>query len=653
MKLNAHTIKSNWTNWSEVQIANFITRADQLYWEEAKPEISDALFDQLVNRLGEIAPNHKLLKNVGLRLANWGSPITHEHPMLSLEKCKTIDELLHWAKKKGNYFTITPKVDGVAISLHYNNGKFLRAATRGDGHIGEDISTPVRRVLNIPMQIKLKKPIEIRGELYFPRDVFPQYSDMYVSPRNAVAGCLKNQKLNEILPLHLYPYSIFPDLEADHVATLNLLHSLGFSCDYRWSGSDLKTIFDNQRFQKINTQWPFETDGVVVRVNNHRKFIELGTTAHHPRGTIAFKFADTVVLTQLKEVVWETSRTGIITPVAIFDPVNVAGASLSRATLHNLGRFRALQLEAECTLEITRRGGVIPQVENAIVGPAGRHVRTFKPPTKCPSCGMSTIEESHYDGVFLICASNSCPAQKINQLIHYAKTIGMKGFGPKVVEVLFEEKQLNDFSDFYNGSSNFWGEFIGPGVTANLEKEVQSHLKIPLATFLAALGIPSLGAQTARIIATKFKCLEHILIASIDDLQDLSGIGDVTGGEIHEGLLNLEQEIRFLYKYLNILTVRSHKLGWKGPQHPLRGRNVCFTGSVHEYSKRELALLAVNKGANIFNSVTKELNILIEADPSTNSLKSLKALKLKVEGYAISIIPISKFFEIVGVNHVP
>jgi DNA ligase (NAD+) len=654
MKLDSDSIEANFLCWTKGTLVKFITEADRLYWEEAKPEISDALFDRLVNRLREIAPNHKLLKNVGLRLGGWGSPVTHDHPMLSLEKCRTVDELLRWAKKKGEYYTITPKVDGVAISLHYNNGKFLRAVTRGDGSTGEDVSTPVRRLVDIPMQIQLTKPIEIRGELYFPCEVFPQYADRYISPRNAVAGYLKNQKIEEILPLRLYPYDAYPKYDNSHSMTLSQLHSFGFPCSLRWEGADLQTIFEKQDFPKLSQSWPFSADGLVVRVNDHEEFDDLGTTAHHPRGAIAFKFADTSIATTLQDITWETSRTGAITPVAIFAPVEVAGASLNRATLHNLGRFRALQLSAGCTLEVTRRGGVIPQVERVIKKSTRRRVRTFEPPDKCPSCDEPTIEVRSDEGVFLSCESNSCPSKQINRLIHYAKTIGMKGFGPKVVKILFEEKRLIEFGDFYNGSSNFWAEFVGPGVATNLEAEVQTHLKIPLAVFLTALGIPNLGTQTARIVTTKFKSLNEVRRASTNDLQDLPGIGDITGGEIHEGLFNFDREIRFLLQYINILPVRSRRLGWKGPQSPLRGKTVCFTGSMSGYTKKQLSNLASQKGAEVVSSVTRELDILVELDPTQNSSKSLKAVELRLDkGTDIQIIPGTRFLEMTGVDHVP
>lgn len=641
------SIKANWD--SSEALAELIREADRLYWTRESP-ISDQLFDRMVVQLREIAPDHKLLRHVGLRLAGWGNPVTHKHPMLSLEKCRTTDELLRWADGKESPFTITTKVDGVALSLRYDErGQLVCASTRGDGTTGEDVTVPVRRLDHIPTQIK-KGPLEVRGELYFDLKVFHEYKDTYSSPRNAVAGYLKNQKIKEVLPLKFYPYDCFPRDGTSHGFILNQLYPLGFADPgiTLVSYSDLAETIE--RSITLKTQ-SFETDGFVVRVANNSTYDELGTTAHHPRGAIAFKFTDSTADSVLKDVVWETSRSGAITPVAIFEPVKISGASLSRATLHNLGRFRAFRLVAGCTLEISRRGGVIPQIEAVTKRPKGRRVRTFEAPKECSSCGNPTVEVSLDEGLVLSCDSQKCPDRQINRLIHYAKVAGMKGFGPKVVKTLFEEDRLSKLGDFYNGSSKFWGEFVGEGIAANLIKEVKSHLSIPLTTFLAALGIPSLGSQTAKTIANHFKSLELVCTATLEEFEDLEGIGDVTADEISISLDNLHDDISSLLNFVVVLSERTKKLGWKGPRNPL-ATSFCFTGTLKGSSHADMETLVYDAGGTVHASVTANLNTLVENDPTENSSKSLKALELRAQGKKIRIISGETFLEMAGVDHV-
>lgn len=640
-------VRKQYRKWDKEKLEEVIETAEGHYWAGVDSGIPDRLFDDIVLRLKEVDPESKLLEEVGLRKGDWGKPVTREVPMLSLEKCRTGDELKKWADKfpKEN-FTITPKVDGVALCLEYDpDGHFIRASTRGDGTTGEDVSTPVRRLDDIPMKIPAQHVFtEIRGELFFHTCEFPDYAHKFTSPRNAVAGYLKNRDL-EVLPLGFFVYDVQPPLErrhSDFITRMGPRFSTPAPLVTPHPHSLVESII--LRLEDVKNEWPFETDGLVIRVNDNVVYKGMGATAHHPRGAIAFKFADPPAKTTLIKVEWETSRTGLITPVAHFKPVTVSGATLSRATLHSLGIFKSLSLRIGCTLEIKRRGGVIPQVEGVLKHGKGRTVHA---PEVCPACGNEAKETSEGDGLFLQCSQKTCGSQEMNSLVHYAKTVGMRGFGPKVVKILYEEDILLSISDFYDNHKEW--VVVGKGVAKNLVKEVEAHSSIPLATFLAALGIDAMGTQTAKVVAEDMKTLEQVMNSGSNKFVDLEGIGDKTALLIVEGLGELEGEIGAIVHEVKILPFRKKPKGRKGPRGKLRGQVACLTGKF-PCTKSKIEDLIRSHGGSVSDKVDSDTTMVVAAEAARKSSKYTKALKLQKENQEFALVSLIELVESLGLK---
>ncbi len=645
--LSEETVEESLHTLDQGRLEETIRIADHRYWEADDSGISDRLFDRLVLRLHEIAPRSIVLKGIGFmkHRKNWGGTVKHGRPMLSLQKSYSVDEVIKWAGNTGNTFTVMPKVDGVALVLRYDvKGVFRRAITRGDGRKGEDVTFAVGRLACIPSRLPASKcPAEIRGELYFPKKAFKQYSDRFTAARNAAAGYLKNRQGTEVLPLKFLPYAAqlahTPDRHFDVVGEVATLFKIkSFCAKAKCDGGQLAGLL--RLYPDIPKAWPFEADGLVVRLNKNSLYEEAGNTAHHPRGAMALKFSDPPAETELEDVVWETSRSGIVTPVAVFAPVEVGGATLSRATLHNVSRVEELKLVIGCKLEVTRRGGVIPQIERAFERPTGRGVRI---PSKCPSCS-GPVDQHDADGKFLFCTQfQKCPAVQVGSIVHFASTLGIKGFGPEIVTKLHEAEFLPDMFSVYNPElPPYWEEIIGQKTALNLLAEVEAHKKIPLETFLCALGITSLGAQTARIIAAEFKTLGNVLSPK-SDFCSIKGIGPITGALIKQGLgiVNPEIAIWLAFYGPDIVSFakKKRKRGYIGKppeEHVLAGKSVLFTGPLS--IPRAQAEAAVEKcGATVTMFPTKGLGVLVAADPHSYSRKIRKVREFNASGSFITI----------------
>lgn len=634
--LSSSYVRKNYMSWGAGDLERAILSADKLYWNAKETGISDSLFDELLVRLEELQPSSLVLQNVGLRSEAWGDPVPHDPPMLSLEKCSTLDKLQAWVDKHPDQsFFLSPKVDGVAISLEYGeDGNLLRASTRGSGHTGEDVTIPVRRLDAVPSKVpEGMGPLETRGELYFDMLHFDEYADTYTHPRNAVAGYLKNRK-SEILPIGFFPYwsSTWEPGLGGMPTPCSVTTRDPVRVVRQWM-EDEATLRD---------RWPFEADGIVIRLSSQGAYLDAGATAHHPRGAVAFKFPDQAQETELVDVEWDVSRTGVITPVAVVKPVVVGGATVTRATLHNLGRFDGLRLRVGDTVSIKRRGGVIPHLEAVTRQSKGRPVRT---PEHCPACGELAGQRCDGDGIFLVCKGSNCSAVNTRRLVHFAQTIGMKGFGPKVVDQLYQDGSLKQLQNFFSPIGAFWEKVVGDKTAANLIQEASAHRKIPLATFLAALGIPSLGDQTSRILAKKYRTIDKVWHAN--DMELIPGIGEQTALNIKKGFKDMREEVLGLLKHVETIPEKKVKKGWKGKRGRLHGVVVCFTGSGHR-TKGELASLSVAAGASVVSSVTKKTTLLVELGDGENSSKSLRALELRVQGHTIAIVEEEEFLQMVG-----
>ncbi|MFA5812744.1 MAG: NAD-dependent DNA ligase LigA, partial [bacterium] len=495
-------MKKHWNDMTVRELETEVRRHNRLYFLEHKPVISDEEFDRLVEILRRRAPDSKALAELASDVRPAGVKVRHKVPMLSLDKCYDEDALNDWAAKFEGDAIASPKIDGVAVSLRYDaKGRLEQAATRGDGVEGEDITPNARRVRAIPqdaMALAKKGAFEVRGEVYMPLSVFARYKGEFANPRNLAAGAVKQKD-----PAKTADYSLsffaYDLLGADAKTEEEKLESLATAKfpTFEWKkvGRDkMQGAFEY--FRSRRDKYDFETDGVVYKANSLAEQKRLGITAHHPRYGIAYKFQGDSGVTTLVDVEWSVARTGAITPVAIVEPVELSGAMVRRASMHNMGFVRKLGVTKGAKVMMMRRGGVIPNLESVVEPGKGR----VEIPRKCPSCGAPTREEED----FLYCTNaRSCVRSKIAELEHFVKTVGIDGFGDKLLEQLYESGVVTDPSEFYELTMDelLQMERMGETLAAKLLKNVESRRRVPLSTFLQSLGIRELGRHAAKILA--------------------------------------------------------------------------------------------------------------------------------------------------------
>lgn len=625
-----------------------VRRHNRLYFVEHKPEISDVEFDRLVEKLRRLAPNSPALTELMSDARATGVKVRHATPMLSLDKCYDEKALMDWAEKFEGEAIASPKIDGVAVSLRYDaNGKLVQAATRGDGVEGEDITPNARCVLDIPQQVAglaHKGGFEVRGEVYMPLSVFARYKAEFANPRNLAAGAIKQKDPSKTADYNLsfFAYDLLGTDARTEEEKLKFLAAAKFPT-FEWrklSRDKMQDAFEY--FLKKRDKYDFETDGVVYKANSLAEQKRLGITAHHPRFGIAYKFQGDSGITTLIDVEWSVARTGAITPVAIVEPVLLSGAMVRRASMHNMGFVRKLNVTKGAKVMMMRRGGVIPNLES-LVEPGKNKIEI---PKKCPSCGAQTREEED----FLYCTNaKSCVQSKIGELSHFVKTVGIDGFGDKLIAQLYENTVVTDPSEFFELTMDdlLQMERMGETLAAKLLKNVDARRKISLSVFLQSLGIRELGKHSAKILA-HFGSLKKIMLLTEDELSQVHTIGEVIAHEVVEGMKNKRPLIDKLLRHIEIEKETAPAGGGK-----LGGKSFLFTGSMIEMKREDAQALVEEEGGVAALSVNKDLDFLVVGDGGGAGSKLNKAKKLAAKGGKVKVISEKDFLKLVGGSRLP
>jgi DNA ligase (NAD+) len=622
------------------ELEKLVRHHNRLYFVENKPVISDYEFDRLTRRLRDSKPNSSALTEF-VETPELGRRVVHEAPMLSLDKCYEPDELAHWADQVQGDFLVMPKIDGAACSIVYGkDGKLERAATRGDGEAGEDVTQNVRHIRDIPRKIA-SGPLEVRGEVYMKLSDFAGYKAEFVNPRNLAAGALKLKDL----PEKPYPLSFFGydarlvefDTEA---AMFRRLEKLGFTI-VPWEVMTREKLQDAyEQHMKRRGERDFEVDGVVYRANRISERRRLGETAHHPRWAIAYKFQGDSATTRLVSVEWSVSRTGAITPIGIVEPVFLSGATVSRCSLHNVGLIGKLQLKLNARVVAMRRGGVIPHIES-VVKPGDKPIEI---PTECPVSGHPT----RLDGDFLFCSKpDECTAAIVGRLAHYVGTLEVDGFGEKILAQLVEKKLVRTIPDLYRLtlekllSLERMGEILAKKLVANL----QAKRSVPLSVFLCSLGVDDLGPHVAGILARMADGrVDRVLSISEAELAGVHGVGSITASTVLRGLAEKRKLIEELEK---ILTIEAPSVA-DNAKAKLKGKSFVFTGALKAMTRSAAQKLVRDLGAETPSSVTKTLSHLVVGDDEREGKPTGKRAKAEDYNRAGSQIAILSEAEFLG-----
>lgn len=640
------------------ELINIINKASNEYYVDDNPSITDQEYDDYYRQLLTLEEKYPKLKKeasptlrVGGKVLEKFEKVKHETPMLSFDDIFNEDEIVSFDERirktcPNATYTLEPKMDGLSGSLLYEKGILKRAATRGDGLIGENITDNVKTIKSVPLKLNKEIDIEVRGEIYMSKKSFEDCNkekekrgeNLFANPRNAAAGSVRQldskvaAKRNLDFMAYFLPnpskYGIKTQSEA-----LDFLKELGFKTNYKLNGiaknvNDIISYIDDLSIKRDSL--PFEIDGVVLKVNNLDDEEKLGFTQRVPRWGSAYKFPAKEVLTKLKEIKFTVGRTGKITPNAIFSPVHVAGSIVSKATLHNEDYCLDKDVRVGDVISIRKAGDVIPEVvEVKKERRTGKEV-PFKMIENCPMCGM--ILEKKDANYF--CTNKLCPARKIEALIHFVSrdTMNIEGLGERIIEDFYNMKFINSISDIYklyeHKEDLIELEGFGEKSVNNLLSSIEHSKENSLEKVLFALGIRHVGKKTAKILAKKYKNIDNLINASLDELTNINDIGEIIAKSIRKYLDN-EDNIKLINELKEVGLNFSYNEGEINDK--LDGMTFVLTGTLEKYKREELTKLLEDKGAKVTSSVTKKTTGVIVGDKPGS--KYDKALKLGITIY--------------------
>jgi len=647
------------------ELRALVRRHEYAYHVLDQPEITDAQYDALFLELRKLEEAHPELvtpdsptQRVGGEVGEQFSKVKHRSPMLSLQNAFEVEEIRAWDKRvravAGDQVTYVCelKIDGLAISLAYENGRFKRAATRGDGSVGEDVTANVRTLKSVPLSIKPMKGLpvefEVRGEVYFPIKSFERLNremeaagrQPFMNPRNAGAGSVRqlDPKVTASRNLQTFMYTLDPAGSArSQWDVLEGLQAMGFRVNpnrARFDSIEGVIEYHDHWFEQ-REKLDHEIDGVVVKVDRHDLQLELGFVSRSPRWAIAYKYAAQQAETVVEDIVCYVGRSGVLTPVAHLRPVIVGGVTVRNASLHNEDLVNQKGVYVGATVTVQRAGDVIPEVVSVKKPKPG-----WKMPAQCPVCGGEVVREEPY--VAHRCINPFCPAQRLENLLHYASRGGLDidGLGYSTLNQLIANGLVGDPSDFYRLTvEQVEGlERFARKSAENLIAGIERSKTPPLPRLLNALGIPQVGEATAELLAAEFGSLERLQSASEEELDAVEGVGP---NMAHEIRAYFEDRGSQLVAKLLEVGVRPQQVERPAADGPLAGKTVVFTGGLERMSRPEAEGMVRRLGGKAAGSVSARTDYVV-AGPGAGS-KLEKAQKLKV-----AILTEDEFLELAG-----
>jgi len=592
-----------------------------------EPEVSDEAYDALEDELRRLAPAHPFLAKVGTdAVADAWEKARHEIPMGSLNKVTNADELREWLERCNTLLSkeeadpidddlyVAEKLDGISVELIYRDGRFADGITRGDGEIGERITPNVARMRGVPHRISHEGTVSIRGEIILRLADKEQHFKDYASPRNAAAGTARrlDGKHNEHLTVLCYDITEEVELGTE-VEKFELLRELGFATPNTYAG-DFEAVIRTYRHYEdgYREELDYEIDGLVVRANDLRLQGLLGELNRRPRAAVAFKFASPRKVSRVRGISWETGPSGRVTPLAVVDPVELVGATVRRASLHNMANVRRLGIGVGDEVLVSRRNDVIPYIEE-VTAKVGEEAQ---PPETCNVCAARL----EVDGEYLLCRNDDCPARVEGRIHNWIDAVGALEWGDKLIATLVAKEMVREPLDLYRLKVDDIAGLERHGMKSaqNALDQLRRKLPLTLDTFLTALGIEKFSTQTARLIVNAgYDDLDKLFAATVEELAAIKGLGDIKAQNIVEGLARRREEIDRLREG-GIQPVVGEAAG------PLAGKTFAITGT-HDRPRKELVALIEDHGGRVLSGVTKELDYLVIADPRSTSSKAQKA----------------------------
>ncbi|AIY04713.1 DNA ligase [Planococcus sp. PAMC 21323] len=633
------------------------------YYVLDKPAVPDAIYDQLLNELIDLETLYPDLvfpdsptQRVGGSPLSTVDKVTHERPMLSLSNVFGEEDLREFDKRvRGGAgdkveYVCELKIDGLAVSLLYEDGKFVKGATRGDGRVGEDITVNLRTIRAIPLKLKDAVTLEVRGEVFMPKSSFhalneqrgEQGEELFANPRNAAAGSLRqlDPKIAASRNLDVFIYGIGGDGEtynlSYHDESLHYLAELGFKTNtQRQVCTTVEEVLAYiEKWTEKRNDLPYEIDGIVIKVNQFLYQQELGFTAKSPKWATAYKFPAEEVMTTVRDIELSVGRTGVVTPTAILDPVSVAGTTVQRASLHNEDLIKEKDIRIGDKVIIRKAGDIIPEVVSVILDQRTGEELAFEMPTHCPACDSELVR---IEGeVALRCVNPQCPAQITEGLIHFVSRNAMNidGLGEKVIEQLYREGLVHDISDIYKLTKEQLLELdrMGEKSASNLVAAIDASRNNSMEKLLFGLGIRHVGERGARILSEYFGTLEQLIAASKEELVEIHEIGDKMADSIVMYFDN--EEVRALVERLRKADVNLSYTGTRvrieEGANAFAGKKIVLTGKLEQMTRQEASAQIEALGGKLTGSVSKKTDLLIAGEEAGSKLDKARELKVEI-----------------------
>lgn len=646
------------------QLCQEIWHHNKCYYIDHKPEISDEAFDHLLKKLEKMEREHpewitpaSPTQRVNESPTKGFKPVEHRTPMLSLANTYSKEEIEDFIKRirklveKDHFaFTSELKMDGIAVSLSFENGVFVRGVTRGDGRVGDDVTNNIRTIASLPLQLygkHIPEFLEVRGEVYMPHAVFNHLNEEkaasgeveWANPRNAAAGSLKLLDPQETArrQLALVCYGIAEESSAKlskQSEVVPFLRSLGLpTLAYTAFCHHIEEIWDfAEHVRRIRSSLSYDIDGIVVKLDDFKDQRRLGATGKTPRWAIAYKFAAEQAQTRILGITVQVGRTGVLTPVAELDPVFLAGSTIARATLHNEEEIQRKDIRIGDMATIEKGGDVIPKVVSVDLAQRPAHTHAWHMPHHCPSCGYSVVRVS--GEVAVRCANEEgCPEQQVRRLIYFASKDAMDidHMGEKVVLHLVQKGFIARPSDIYRLTEEQLYQLPGfkEKSVQNLIESIEKSKDVSLARFMMALGIKHIGTGTAELLASRFGSIQTLMNACEEDLLQIEGVGE----KVAEAICTYFDDARHVKEIERLIQLGVNPKMTEVQvftEHVFNGKSLVLTGSLEHYTRSKAASLIKERGGKVTDSVSKKTDFVVAGHDPGSKLDKAKTLGINI-----------------------
>ena len=625
------------------------------YYDDDNPEISDFEYDMLMNELKnlerefpEFIDKDSLTQKVGGTVKEGFEKVTHIVPLQSLQDVFSFDELYSFDERMKKFgdnikYVVETKIDGLSVALEYKNGEFVKGATRGNGQVGEDITDNLKTINNIPKKLKENVDIIVRGEVFISKKDFDELNEKqdednkFANARNLAAGSLRqlDSSITATRPLDIYIFNVQKSETIEfksHYESLVYLEKLGFNVN------PIKVLCNNideaikevENIGNTREEIPFGIDGAVIKVDNLSLREEIGTTFKTPKWAIAYKYPPEQKETILKDIICNVGRTGVITPMAVLEPVAVAGSKISKTTLHNEDFIKEKDLKIGDHVLIQKAGDVIPEVVKVLKEKRTGEEKDFEMPKVCPVCGAPAVREEGEAAIR--CIGIECKARNLRNIIHFASKEGMniEGLGEKIVEQLYEKGLIETIADIYYLKQEDIQSLKKDGkkFAQNLINAIEKSKDNDLDRLICAIGIRHIGTKSAKTLARKFKSIDGLMNASLEELVDTDDVGGITAESIYE-FFKQEQTIDLINKLKNVNVNMELKVE-ENIDNRFEGKTFVLTGSLEGFTRDEASKIIENYGGKTSSSVSKKTDYVLAGEEAGSKLTKAESLGIKI-----------------------